>query len=179
MTSYFYIVDPAGSEPRGPYTAAQIAGLHMTAKLGEGALVARRGEQQWYALAQAMPIILKLAEDEAASCPQELPASESLRNCSDCSHSISVRATACPKCGAPQGSAEIERRSIGTPVTTIQETSKQLKAQILYAVLFLLVGWWLVGDGKGAIMNLLAVICLVVGLALYVSAKIRIWWHHK
>ena len=53
-----------------------------------------------------------------------------LISCPDCGTQVSDRAPTCPKCGAPiAGSSEAAKA--GALLTTVQQTSKRLKAHIL------------------------------------------------
>ena len=107
-----------------------------------------------------------------------------LIQCPECSNTVSNTAAACPHCGAPIALAAAERVAIGTPVSTVQETSKRLKVHILYSALFWWVGvvWVIVamnaaeGPSASAAVGFLL---LFVGAIWYFATKFRIWWHHK
>jgi hypothetical protein len=68
-------------------------------------------------------------------------------------------------------------------LTTVQETSKKLKLQIILSsvcfwlgVLFLVVAANQPGDqGSGGFPALM----ITVGLIWYITTRLRIWWHHK
>jgi hypothetical protein len=60
-----------------------------------------------------------------------------LIKCPECSREVSE--PACPKCGAPIAGASVDRE-VGVNLTTVQATSKHLKAQMLLAALSLSVG---------------------------------------
>lgn len=60
-----------------------------------------------------------------------------LIKCPECSKDVSDKAPACPNCGAPIAAASVDKK-VGVDVTTIQETSKRLKAQMLLSILSLL-----------------------------------------
>ncbi|MGD9930375.1 MAG: zinc-ribbon domain-containing protein [Mangrovibacterium sp.] len=53
-----------------------------------------------------------------------------LIKCPECGNLVSSSATACPKYGAPVASP-----GIGTPLSTIQQTSKRLKVHIILSSL--------------------------------------------
>ena len=107
-----------------------------------------------------------------------------LIQCPECSNTVSNTAAACPHCGAPIALAAAERVAIGTPLATIQETSKRLKVHILFAALFWWVGviWVIVAMNSGEAPSAstgIAFLLLFVGAIWYFTTKIRIWWHHK
>lgn len=106
----------------------------------------------------------------------------SMINCPDCGTEVSDRAPTCPKCGGPVA-VRHEAAAAGAQLSTIQETSKKLKLQILIsAVLFwggLIVPFALGGRSSSTAMEFGSVLAMVLGFALYVGTKIRIWWHHK
>ena len=68
-----------------------------------------------------------------------------LIECPDCSKKVSDSAPACPSCGRPIASAR-EAQAAGVALTTIQETSKKLKAHQLVSVLTIFIGtiWFFV-----------------------------------
>lgn len=100
-----------------------------------------------------------------------------LIECPDCKKSVSDRAPACPQCGAPIATSA-EQRSIGTPVVTIQGTSKRLKGQLLLAVALGVAGIFMFygGDRDSSGFGL---ILLLVGSIWGLIARLRIWWHHE
>ena len=108
-----------------------------------------------------------------------------LIQCGECGNQVSTSAAACPKCGAPVAST-----AIGTPLATIQQTSKRLKLQIIFASLAFWGGliWAFVMVGKNPeaaraeeIPPLfgLAAFLIMFGFFWYLLTKFRIWWHHK
>jgi len=99
--------------------------------------------------------------------------------CAECGKDVSTQATSCPHCGAPVSSA-----AVGSPVRTIELTSKRLKLHELFSVLLLLVGLiWTISasqssagrDGAGVLPGVL----LAAGFVWFVVTRFRIWWHHK
>ncbi len=106
-----------------------------------------------------------------------------LMACPECAREVSDKAPSCPACGAPIASAA-ERRSVGVPLTTVQETSKRLKSHILVSALLFWGGIiWLFSAGSAgsgdANTGVLASLSMFGGLVLYLVTKFRIWWHHK
>ena len=104
-----------------------------------------------------------------------------LIKCPECAKSISDKAPACPGCGAPIAGAAVHAE-VGVNLTTIQETSKSLKLEILLSSGMFWIGalWMLITappDSAGAIA--VPVALCVLGLAWYILTKAMIWWHHK
>lgn len=102
-------------------------------------------------------------------------------NCSECNHQVSDRAASCPNCGNPVSSVG-DIKSTGTPLTTVQETSKHLKKHIIFSVLILLIGIvWFIGiiQTGSTSMSPIPSLLIFLGMAWFVCTRIRIWWHHK
>ena len=107
-----------------------------------------------------------------------------LIQCPECGDKVSDTATACPHCGAP-----IARRadfaSTGTQVQTVEETSKRLKAQILFSAILFWGGIFVFFayaddfDANASYIRILSVVAFLFGFLIYISAKFSIWWHHK
>jgi hypothetical protein len=80
-----------------------------------------------------------------------------------------------------------DRRGLGGQkgrdhVTTVQETSKRLKAQMLLASLSLAVGivWAILAANASEPTSLAFPTSLFVGgLVWYAITRFRIWWHHE
>lgn len=107
-----------------------------------------------------------------------------LIQCSECNNTVSNKAVACPHCGAPVARAATEYAAIGTRVSTVQETSKRLKLNILFSALFWWTGFiWLMvelNSVEGPSRSIaIAGLLLFVGGVWYLITKFRIWWHHK
>ncbi len=102
-----------------------------------------------------------------------------LITCSDCGASVSDRAPACLKCGAP-----IDARGPGrapTPVVT-ELTSKRLKFQTLLAAVTIVIGFVVImnsGASGNVGSSVIGTLMLLVGLVWLVITRIRIWWNHK
>jgi len=104
-----------------------------------------------------------------------------LIKCPECSREVSDKAPTCPKCGAPIAAASVDRE-VGVNLTTVQATSKRLKAQMLLAVLSLSVGIvWVILAVNASERGSLAVptSLFVGGLVWYAIIRFRIWWHHE
>jgi uncharacterized OB-fold protein len=104
-----------------------------------------------------------------------------LIKCPECGNQVSNTAATCPHCGAPVAAAAIEAKHAGAPLTTVQETSKKLKIQIIIASVFFWVGVvWIfveIRDNKPA--TLVPVILVLLGMVWYLVTRFRVWWHHK
>lgn len=102
-----------------------------------------------------------------------------LVKCPECSTQVSTAASACPKCGAP-----IATPGIGTPLSTIQQTSKRLKVHIIFSSLAFWIGliWLLIvinSDNPPPNSSPIPVLLILIGLVWFLITKFRIWWHHK
>lgn len=103
-----------------------------------------------------------------------------LSNCQECGNEVSTFAASCPRCGAP-----VAAQGAGTPLSTIQLTSKRLKVHMIVSALAFWIGliWYVIpvvqGRDPDPSRNPVAVILLVIGIAWYIITKLRIWWHHK
>jgi hypothetical protein len=106
-----------------------------------------------------------------------------LVNCSECNKEVSDKASSCPHCGVPIASVR-ETRAAGSPLTTVQETSKKLKLQKVVSILMFWIGfiWYGVEVSSptytGESTNTGAIL-LGAGLTWYIVTRFRIWWHHK
>jgi len=100
-----------------------------------------------------------------------------LIKCHECQNQVSSTATACPHCGAPiLGSV-----GAGSPLSTVQLTSKSLKMQIILSLIVFFIGvllflnsFFSYGEGSGIYGFI-----LFVGIIWFIITKMRIWWHHK
>jgi hypothetical protein len=104
----------------------------------------------------------------------------SIIQCAECNGKVSNKATACPHCGAPIHGA-VEARNAGAALTTTQNTSKRIKLISLTGAVLTGVG---IGmgyasmtanpeDGGGGWFVL-----GILGLLIYIYARIKRWWHH-
>ena len=102
--------------------------------------------------------------------------------CPDCPTLVSDRAPTCPKCGAPIAGRG-EAVASGAALTTIQETSKRLKGQILMASLCFWVGliWVFASAGQpdSPLSTGFPRLLCFAGLIWYIVTRFRIWGHHK
>lgn len=100
-----------------------------------------------------------------------------LINCQECRAQVSDRAGACPRCGHPMAIAR-ESAGAGTALTTIQATSKRLKAHTAIAATLVIMSTFGVvisasDAGKG-----FWILVALIGLAWLIVTRVRIWWHH-
>ena len=102
-----------------------------------------------------------------------------LVKCPECGTEVSDKAAACPKCAYPIANPHQSPSPI--KVQTIEQTSKQIKLQILLSTLILLIGVVMFVFGAGTnesgpagFGGLLA----VVGLVWLIITYFRRWWHH-
>lgn len=90
-----------------------------------------------------------------------------LTPCIECGSEVSTLAAACPKCGAP----------VNRKPTTIEQTSKSVKAQLLGAVSVMLFGAWeAVSSGGSPSAAALGGLLFVVGALWLLVVMIIGWW---
>ena len=95
--------------------------------------------------------------------------------CPECGTQVSSLAAACPKCAAPIADASTAK-AVGRQVTTTELTSKDVKKQTLAGWALILLGLvMLFYEGNARAMGILV---MIAGLAIYIGAKARGWWHH-
>lgn len=104
-----------------------------------------------------------------------------LIECNECGKKVSDKALSCPECGYPIAD-EAEVEAIGTPVTTMQETSKAIKSHIVFAV-FLIVGGCTTSvvsgsDGSENFGVTIGIWLMLAGFIWYLISQVRSWWHH-
>ena len=109
-----------------------------------------------------------------------------LIDCPECGAQVSSLAVACPKCAAPIAAAGAAQ-SVGQQVTTTELTAKKFKKHAAIGAGMCVIGIILMITGResissaGAGMGLTAAIgaaSLVFGAALFITSRIRAWWHH-
>ena len=102
--------------------------------------------------------------------------------CPECKHQVSDTATSCPNCGTSIADAE-SSKATGTPLLTIQETSKKLKMQIIISSIMFWVGLFMAFSYAQAIGEdsspTIPAFMMLIGLIWYLITRFRIWWHHK
>ena len=98
-----------------------------------------------------------------------------LIKCPECKADVSSTAASCPQCGSPVSAAG--GNAAGVAVTTLQETSKKLKLQMLMFLAAFVGGliWAIASEGESVV----GIVILVVGLIGLFVTKFRVWWHHK
>jgi hypothetical protein len=91
----------------------------------------------------------------------------SLMKCPECGKGASTRDASCPHCGGPLSAEEIE---VGTGLT-----GKRYRLYIVLGILICSLGWILFSSGdKSSVQP--GVYFILVGLAVYIVAKVLIWW---
>ena len=101
--------------------------------------------------------------------------------CDDCGGKVSVKAPACPHCGAPRGNAQA---SNVPGVRTVERTLKSLKARLLVANLIIVAGVLMMifgfgGGGSASPLGLWGVGVGVCGFIYQSVVRSRIWWNHE
>ena len=99
-----------------------------------------------------------------------------LIQCHECNHTVSDAAVSCPKCGVAVAGKGMSFDA-GTPGTTIQRTSKDLKFLTLigWAMMVLSVSYcsFVKDSDNGAGFT-----WFIVGFAWIVVMRVVIWWNH-
>lgn len=90
-----------------------------------------------------------------------------LVNCPDCNHQMSDKAPACPSCGRPMNA------------TVIEATSKRFKGEQVAGCLMFIFGLFISSFAalSEGIKNGFAAMS-IVGIVLFLGARIGAWWHH-
>ena len=105
-----------------------------------------------------------------------------LINCPECGNQVSSAAPTCPKCGVPIATAA-ESQAAGTPIQTVQETSKKFKIHSLLSISIFCIGviwaFTAVSSGDDPTASPTANLMMVIGLIWFIVNRFRIWWHHK
>ena len=88
-----------------------------------------------------------------------------LTSCAECGNQVSTLAATCPKCGAP----------VNLKPTTIERTSKSIKAQQLLAFLLLAVGIVVAFIGSAGAAAVGALI-FIIGAVWLIVVAVMAWW---
>lgn len=79
----------------------------------------------------------------------------------------------------------MDTKAVGTPLTTVQETSKRLKLHTLGSVFLLIVGlvWLIIAiqaeSGSNNVNTTIPAFMVWIGFIWFIVTRFRIWWHHK
>lgn len=102
----------------------------------------------------------------------------SIITCDECGGRVSDKAASCPHCGGPIAL----RDEISQPETTIQSTSKGLKAHNGLALILVCIGFLVmfvpIAAGEEEPPAIGSVL-FVAGLVWYIVTRFRIWWNHS
>jgi len=110
-----------------------------------------------------------------------------LIQCNECNGKVSDKAAACIHCGNPfKGHAvyDFNRFAPSQPqpqVQTVEQTSKDLKAQLVYSTLALFAGIFLMVFGAVVSVGALALIGFILtggSIIWHCAVKLEIWWQH-
>jgi len=116
--------------------------------------------------------------------------------CPECQKKVSTYADACPKCGYPIDDDDVKTQEParkesagpgGVELVTIQQTSKAIKGNLLFAALCFWGGMFtLFGtapaasvDGADMTVPVTALLVMVFGAVWWFITRIRKWWHHS
>lgn len=104
--------------------------------------------------------------------------------CPECKNQVSTMAAACPKCGAPLSvESRSDATSLGTQVTTTQQTSKTLKGRMVVAVVLMIgsiLGMLsLKGDTKSGGLSAAFLLIFLGSGIFYFYIRFKVWWHHR
>jgi uncharacterized membrane protein YvbJ len=100
-----------------------------------------------------------------------------MTKCPECGTEVSDKAEKCPKCAYP-----ISGQSSAEKVQIIEQTSKRLKKQMIFAILAMILGLIIAISSStnnstgGSVFGMLLII---TGIIWVITVKIKIWWHHK
>ena len=103
-----------------------------------------------------------------------------LIKCSECSASVSDKASSCPHCGAPIAAEQVVTAS---NLVTTQVTAKKFKMHTLLSVLVIIVGTGMimvnVGENAGPDANPgPGLLVTLIGIVWFLVTRFRTWWHH-
>ena len=102
----------------------------------------------------------------------------SMIKCPECGIQVSDKAERCPKCAYP-----ISNSSAGEKVQMIEQTSKKLKKQLIFAVITMAIGiiamMVSVANPSNKVIMTFSGLLMWVGLIWIIVIKSKIWWHHK
>jgi len=96
--------------------------------------------------------------------------------CPECDKKVSTSAKACPNCGV-----ELDYRN-ATNHTTIEFTSKKLKAHRIISITVMIISFLLAGMWKQNNNEILANVSMGIfftALIWFGITKIRVWWNHS
>ena len=99
----------------------------------------------------------------------------SLIDCPECGKKVSDKAGACPDCGCPLAH--------NNHIQTIEQTSKKYKGATAVGVVMILLGLVIsfatCSQSTNSDTPIYGAWLAILGLIIYVVARIKIWWHHE
>ena len=108
--------------------------------------------------------------------------------CRECGNNVSNQAATCPHCGVAVAILR-ESTAAGTNIVSTQETAKKFKVRMILSFVCFFVGglgvilmFYGIQNGitdRMAFFVVAGLFFLLIGAYLYISTKIKIWWHHK
>lgn len=99
--------------------------------------------------------------------------------CPECKKDVSDRAEKCPNCAYPLQNTNSDHQDDN--VLTIELTSKALKKQMVFAVLFLLASFLIViiaSVNRIEVLGYFGLIFAVASVIWMIVIKVRKWWRH-
>jgi hypothetical protein len=112
----YFILQPGAEKERGPYSLAKLSEMWLSKTIDAETLYATEGMEGWESVAALQDLFPRQAPKgvpprgyysdevhqwkEEKKLPPKVPANR-LGNCPDCGKEVSLRAAACPHCGAP------------------------------------------------------------------------------
>ena len=96
--------------------------------------------------------------------------------CPECGAEVSDKAEQCLKCAYP-----IAKKSTQNEVQTIEQTGKNLKLQLVLAIIVMFIGVFVFAiSGREFVPGLVCGgLVIFMGLVWSIVVKIRIWWNHR
>lgn len=119
----------------------------------------------------------QLSGDRWLPVPSNKGGTMALIKCSECGNDVSSNAATCPRCGNPIAQAS-EAKAVGTQITTTQATAKKFKGQQLIATVLCIAGVITIIGGEAAGTKTIGSLIFLLGIILFIVARVRSWWHH-
>ncbi len=105
-----------------------------------------------------------------------------LINCPECGKKVSDSAVQCPECAYPINTTQNQIHS-KKPTQTIEQTGKKWKGMQLIGALLVIVGVVMIVAMSGNPENTkyagITILMPLIGLCLFIFARIGAWWNHR